>query len=181
MKIEFSIAENDFLTHQLFLASRSERIKKKRKRSQRRIPLIYLVFMLICLFLGNYTASIVFLVIALLWFLFYPQWERNYYIKHYRAHVKEQYKDRFEKMVSMEFHKDFIFVKENGAESKVFTTELEEIVEIPSMIICVLKGGLSFIIPTEKLSNLLDFRLRLKELTKDVNIPYYMDEQWKWK
>lgn len=44
MMIDYKIDECDFLTHQLFVASKSDRIKKKRQRSKIIVSLIYLAF-----------------------------------------------------------------------------------------------------------------------------------------
>ena len=68
-----------------------------------------------------------------------------------------------------------------GSESKVLTTELEEICEIPTTIFVRLKGGQSFILPKDKITDLDNVKARLKELAKHLKIKYDTDENWKWK
>ncbi len=180
MTIDYKIDENDFLTHQLFVASKSDRIKKKRQRSKIILPLIYVVFGLLFLFQGKISLAVIIFILGLLWFFIYPLWERQHYIKHYKGFIKENYKDRLERIATLEFNNDFILAKDNGSESKVLTTELEEIFEIASTIFVRLKGGQSFILPKDKISNYDTLKARLKDLANYLKIKYETDEKWEW-
>lgn len=66
MTIEYKIDETDFLIHQLFVASKSERIQKKRQRSKVKLPLIYIAFGLIFLFQDKVSLAIIFFIIGLI-------------------------------------------------------------------------------------------------------------------
>lgn len=181
MTIDYKIDENDFLTHQLFVASKSDRIKKKRLRNKVILPLIYVAFGLLFLFEDNHSMSTIFLIIGVLWFFIYPLWERRHYTKHYQGFIKENYKDRLGRTATLEFSNDYILAKDNGSESKVLTTEVEEIFEIPTTIFVRLKGGQSFILPKDKISNIDNVTTRLKELADYLKIKYERDDNWKWK
>lgn len=181
MTIDYRIDENDFLTHQLYLASKSERIKKKRKRNRLIVPIIYFVFSLLSFFQGGLSLAVIFFIIAPLWFFIYPLWERRYYKKHYQGFIQENYKDRLGKTASLELSKDFILVKDRGSESKVLTTEISEINEIPTTIFVRLKGGQSFILPKDKITNIDYVTIRLKELAIYLKVEYNIDEKWEWK
>ena len=125
--------------------------------------------------------TIIFFIIGLLWFFIYPLWEKRHYIKHYQGFIKENYKDRLGRAATLEFSNDFILAKDNGSESKVLTTELEEINEIPSTIFVRLKGGQSFILPKDKINDIDKVKERLKELADYLKIKYDTDEKWDWK
>jgi hypothetical protein len=181
MTIDYKIDENDFLTHQLFVASKSDRIKRKRQRSKILVPLIYVAFGLLFLFQDKVSLTIIFFIIGLIWFLIYPLWERRHYIKHYKGFIKENYKDRLGRTATLEFNNDFILAKDNGSESKVLTTELEEICEISTTIFVRLKGGQSFILPKDKIANFDNVKARLRELATYLKIKYETDEKWEWK
>jgi ABC-type multidrug transport system fused ATPase/permease subunit len=181
MTIDYKIDENDFLTHQLFVASKSDRIKKKRQRSKVILPLIYLAFGLLFFFQDKVSLAVIFLIIGLLWFFIYPIWERRHYIKHYKGFIKENYKDRLGRTAILEFNNEYIVAKDNGSESKVLTTELEEICEIPTTIFVRLKGGQSFILPKDKITDLHKVKARLTELADHLEIKYDIDEKWEWK
>ena len=181
MTIDYKIDENDLLTHQLFVASKSDRIKKRRQRSKVIVPLIYFAFGLLSLFEDMFSLTIIFFIIGLLWFFIYPHWERRHYIKHYKGFIKENYKGRVGKSATLEFNNDFIIAKDNGSESKVLTTEIEEINEIPATIFVRLKGGQSFILPKDKIANIDNVKARLKDLATYLKIKYDIDEKWEWK
>ena len=181
MTIDFKIDQKDFLTHQLFLASRSTRIKRKRRRSKMAVPLFYLAFAVFCLYEDKVWMSILFTLIAILWFFIYPLWERRHYIRHYKGFIKENYKERLDVIATLEFNDDYILAKDNGSDSKVLTTEVEEICEIPTRIFVRLKGGQSFILPKDKIRDLDNLKLRLKELSNHLKIKYQTDEKWEWK
>lgn len=181
MTIDYKIDETDFLTHQLFVASKSARIKKKRQKSKIIVPLIYVAFGLFFYFEERISLTIIFFIIAALWFFIYPLWERQHYIKHFKGFIKENYRDRFGRSATIEFSNDFIIARDNGGESKVLTTEIEEIIEISSTIFVRLKGGQSFILPKEKIANFDNLKARLKELATYLKIKYVIDERWEWK
>lgn len=181
MTIDYKIDENDFLTHQLFVASKSNRIKKKRQRSKIIVPLIYFSLGLLFLIQDKVSLTIIFFIIGLLWFFIYPLWERRHYIKHYQGFIKENYKDRLGRFATLEFQNDYILAKDNGSESKVLTTELEEICEIPTTIYVRLKGGQSFILPKDKITDFDEVKAKLKELANHLKIKYNTDEKWEWK
>lgn len=181
MTINFKIDEKDFLRHQLFIASKSNRIKKKRLRNKILVPLIYFVFGVMCFIEKNYFVMFLFFIFGLLWFLIYPIWEKRHYIKHYECFIKENFKERFDKNLILEFSDDFIVAKDDGSESRVSTKEIEDIVEIPSTIFVRLKGGQSFILPENKIVNIDDVKVRLKELAVYLDIKYNFEENWEWK
>jgi hypothetical protein len=182
MTINYSLDENDYLMHQLYASSKSDRTKNKRRQSIIIIPIIYGAFGLFSLIKDkNYGLSIFFFVIAILWYLFYPIFQRSYYKKHFKGFVKENYKNNFGKVVSVEFNTDIIRTTENGSESKILTTEIDEINEIPSLIILKLKSGLSLVLPKDKIKTKDDLTANLKELAAYLNINYHLDLDWQWK
>ena len=61
------------------------------------------------------------------------------------------------------------------------TTEIEEICEIPTTIFFRLKGGQSFILPKDKITDLENVKSRIKELADYLKIKYNTDEKWEWK
>ena len=181
MTIDFSIDEKDFLTNQLYMASKSDRIRKKRKRNRIILPLIYVAFGILFLFTDKLPLTIIFLIIGLLWYIVYPIYEKRYYIKHYQGFIKDNYKERIGKTSSLEINDDFIIGKDSGSESKILTKELEEINEIPTTIFVKLKTGQSLILPKNKIKNIDLLIIRLKQLASSLNIPYNLDEKWEWK
>lgn len=180
MTIEFQLDEKDLLTHQLFMASKSKRIKKKRLRTKVLYPVAYLLLGALVALQGNYPLTILLFIIAVLWLTIYPLWERNHYIRHYKGFIKENFKDLMGRIITLEFHNDYILAKDNGSESKILTTELEEIHEIQGAIFLKLKGGQAFVLPKNKINNVDNFLAMIKDLSAQLKVNYNVDFQWKW-
>jgi cobalamin biosynthesis protein CobD/CbiB len=89
MKIEFTLTEQDLLTHQLFATSKARRVVKR--RAQGKIFLL-LIYMATGIFIwernGVITGAVFFLVCLPLYFL-YAAMERKQYSKHIGAFVTE--------------------------------------------------------------------------------------------
>lgn len=181
MTITYTLDETDFLTHQLYIASKSERIKKKRLKSKIIVPLMYLAFGLSSFFDDRFSLGIIFIVLGMLWFFIYPLWQRRHYINHYKSFIKENYKERLNRIGTLEFNNDFIITRDNGSESKILTTELAQIAEIPTAIFIRLKTGETLILPKNKIDDIGSLTVRLKELANYLNIEYNMEEKWEWK
>lgn len=181
MTINYKIDENDFLAYQLLAASKSDRIRKKRQRSKVTVLSIYAALGLLFFYQEEIFLTIVLFLIGLLWFFIYPIRERNRYVKHYQGFIKENYQGRLGRIANLELSNDHIIAKDNGNESKILTTELEEINEISTAIFVRLKGGQSIILPKEKIINIDNVKIFLKELAANLKIKYHVDENWKWK
>lgn len=163
------------------MASKSERIQKKRKRNKLLLPLFYIVFGIVLLVYEKPKGGLIFIGIASLWYFMYPLWERRHFRNHYEGFIKENYKERLGRAATVVFNHDFIMAKDYSSESKISTTELKEISEISSAIFVHIKGGQTMILPKNKLSNVEEVKTNLKELASHLNIRYTIDETWEWK
>jgi len=181
MTFELKIDENDYLTYQLFVASKSESVKKKRSRNKIIVPIVYIVLAVYGFYQNNLLMGISFCGFAILWFFIYPLWERNNYIRHYKNFIKENYKDSFGKSAFLEISNEHIFVKDEFSEAKVSTSEIQEIYEIPTTIFIRMKAGKTFILPKDKIAEIKSLKSVLTELATFLKINYVSDENWKWK
>ena len=181
MTVDFKLDANDYLMHQLYTASKSDRIRKKRKRNRLIVPLVYIVLGLLLLYGDSLTPAVCFFIIAILWYLFYPKWDKRRYLKHYEAFIKENYKERFGRVATAVFNNDYIVLTDSGSESKVSTKEIQEIFEIPSSIFVKLKTGEGLILPKNKINNIDRLKDELKQLAAHLNINYSVDSNWQWK
>jgi len=155
MIFEYSLDKNDFLMHQLYSASKSEHIKKRRQRNKILISILYIVLGLYFWLSKDFISAWVFIFFGILWFFFFPMWEKRRYINHFKAHINEHYKGRLGKNAIVNFENDFITEKVENSESKISTDELKEIYEIPAVLLIKLKTGQSLIIPKNKIKNLV--------------------------
>ncbi|HEY0262049.1 MAG TPA: hypothetical protein VGB95_03425 [Chitinophagales bacterium] len=180
--VTFQLDENDFLTSLLFLASKSDQIKKIRQRNKIVIPLLYVgLGLLLGLWGSDIGFLVTFLVVGFLWFLLYPLWEKRRYVNHYKQYIQETYKERIGKNMTVEFNNEFVVARDSGSETKTLTTVLDEINEISSLIILRMKSGQTFILPKDKIMNVDSVIVELKDLAACLKIQYIVDEKWEWK
>jgi len=181
MTLQYTLDENDFLTHQLYIASKSERIRKIRKRGRLVLSIAYALMALLFYFQGKSSLMIIFLILALCWFIINPFFERKKYVRHYKKFIAECYKIRIGRMATLTINNECFVTKDDGGESKIIATETEEIVEIPSLFLLRLKSGQSLIIPKNKIGNADEVKNELLGLADFLKISYTVEENWKWK
>jgi hypothetical protein len=181
MRIEYTLDEGDYLIHQLFAASKSNRIRKQRMWFKVLGPILFAATGFLSFREGKNVESAVFFSGALIWFFVYPLWQRRYYKKHYQGFVRDIYKERFGQITVVELADDYILTKDQGSETKVSTDQVEEISEIPDMVFLKLRNGHYFLFPKDKISKMDLVILRLKELANALKIEYKVYERWEWK
>lgn len=181
MTVTFNIHEKDLVTLQLFLASTSDIIRKKRQKTKYMIPVFYILIAVVGVVTGQKVAAISFLTGAVLWILFYPLWERRSYRKHFTSFIREHMKNRFENTLSIEITNDFILTREDQNENKTPVSEIEMMQEIGELFLIKLKGGSTFFIPKEQIAEKEQLRSRLQKLARHLKLDYTIDDQWKWK
>ncbi|WP_319482674.1 YcxB family protein [uncultured Draconibacterium sp.] len=181
INLEFQLEREDHVTFQLYIASKSERIKKKRRTTKYRVPIVYLVLASIIFFVGELGLSIVFILVGILWYLFYPKYELKRYEKHYRSYVEENFKTELDPKVIIEFTETVINTTDEKGNSSIKIETIKEIDEIEKYFFIRLNPGLGLIIPKSKITDLGEFELWLNEITKRYGIKRNVDFAWRWK
>lgn len=181
MKLEFTLTEQDLLTHQLFATSKSKKIMKRRANGKIFLLLIYMV---VGLFIWNRNGVVVgavyFLVCLPLYFL-YAHLERKQYVKHISAFVDEQFKHRGIKKTTLDIGDTQIEMKDGDHESVIPLTVLEAAYETSSFYSLELNSGQSILIPKNHTSESGDTGTFLREMTGRLGIPYQEALDWKWR
>ncbi|APY06831.1 hypothetical protein BWZ20_00315 [Winogradskyella sp. J14-2] len=178
MTINYQLTNSDFLEYQLYTSSKSELHKKRRFRSRIIIPILYLV---LGIFFANqsekFGIGIAFIVFGILWFVFYPLYAKWRYKNHFKKHVEENYKNRINKPVEIDFNENSVNSKDFTSESRINGTELKELIETKDHFFIKLQTDLSLIVPKHSIENQTEFKKRVTELGAE-----YVDElNWKWK
>ena len=178
MTINYQLTNSDFLEYQLYTSSKSELHKKRRFRSRIIVPIIYVLF---GLYLANKNGDngigIVFAGIGILWFVFYPLYSKWRYKNHFKKHVEENYKNRINKPVEIDFDENSVNAKDFTSESKINGTELKELIETKDHFFIKLTTDLSLIVPKHSIENQMEFKKRVTELGAE----YVNELNWKWK
>lgn len=181
MTIEYTLTEEDFLTHQLYIASTSERIKKKRRNTRIVIPVLYIGLGLFFLSDDNSSLSVFFIVFGCLWYFVYPEWERKRYIRHYKSFINENYSERINRPASLTIDGETLITSDQSSESRVKTEEIKQVTELPFIMLITLKTGVSLIVSKTKVQDTGILITRLRELAAQLNVPYVQELNWTWK
>lgn len=182
MKYRFTLNEEDYLTHQLYLSSNSKKSMGRRKRSWFLTTSIFLGIGIIFhmegnAFLGNY-----FFVAALLSLLFFPLYSRWRYKKHFRSHIAEHFSNLFGNPVTVEFLEDYIVTQdESESESKISTAQVVGLHELPKHFFVTLVSGQSLILPKEGIDQPEELRKDLETLGRKVGLDIIDRNDWKWR
>lgn len=180
MKIQYSLSEEDMITHQLYLASTSERIMKERIIAKVAVPIMYVLVAIWYYFDNQIGLSVTILMLIPLWYFLYPLWERKRYKSHYKSFIKEHFSTKVGRPSSLEFDNVVMILKDDGTETKILTTEIAEIVELPNIILIKLITGESLVISQNGAEH-PGVKQELKTLASALSIEYRDDRNWRWK
>ena len=177
MKLKYHLEESDFLSFQLYTASKSAVIRKRRQNG--RITVIFLIAFLGVLFYikGDELLAILLGIAAVLSFLFFPGYLNRLYKKHYKTHIKEHYANRIGTIVELEFQENRLLEKSSFGEASINLSAIERIIEAPAHFFVKIVTGESIIIPKRALAD-ID---KLKDSIKALGLTITEDLQWKWK
>src|SRR5687768_16831339 len=95
MTLTYQLDQNDFLQHQLFLASKTGRIKKKRTKSWLTVSGCMFLLSFIFYQSDNSFLSYYFLAFGIVTVFLYPLYQRQQYKNHYAKFIADTYKNRF--------------------------------------------------------------------------------------
>jgi hypothetical protein len=181
MTLTYQLDQNDFLQHQLFSASKTERIKKKRTKSW--LIVTGSIFLLGFLFYqsANSFLAYYFLAFGVVTLIFYPIYQRQQYRNHYAKFIAENYKNRFGQIANINFSENTIETIDATGESKINLSEIENVTETGAYFYPRLKSGGHLIIPKSKIIDVSQVRTSLKNLCEKLNINFIEDLNWKWK
>jgi hypothetical protein len=178
-----TLDENDYLTYQLYTASKAPRIKKARTRGWIITTLASLC--MAYLFFENYNDLLAyyFLIAAGVSLIFHPLYSRWRYKRHYRKYIEDNYKNRIGQECALEITDDVIITKDKTGEGRINTTEVEEINEIKDFYFIKIKTGVSLIIPKLKTDtkDLAVIENGLKQLAEKKGIKWNVELNWKWR
>jgi hypothetical protein len=174
-----TLDENDFITQLLFSASKSKRIKYKRKRGWLILVIGALCFGCLFLSTGNTFGEYYSFAAAIVFLIFYPLYERWYYKRHYTKFVKETYKNRIGIPCEMELDNKLITTSDKTGEAKLNISEIEEIYEIADYIFIKFKINSSLIIPKAKVEK--SFIEKIENIAHLQSIPILKELDWHWK
>ncbi len=178
MNINYKLTNSDFLEYQLYTSSKSESHKKKRRNNRILGPILFLPY---GFYLTNkdknYFALIIFGISSLLWFIFYPKYSSWRYKNHFQKHIEENYKNRIDQPVEIDFYENSLIAKDFTSESKINGSELKELIEIKTHFFIKLGTDSCLIVPKHSIENQAEF----KKIVTDLGAKYVDELYWEWK
>lgn len=177
MELEFTLSRLDYLEFQLFASTKSETIKKNRKKARNRLPIIYLILGTILLTLSDKVFAIIFYLIGFLWYLLYPILSKKRYSKYYGKYVDENFKNRFNTLIKLRIEDNYETIETSDleGETKLKISEIERVYEIKRFIYIKMKSGTYLIIPKYKIDNTENLRETLMLISKTRNFNFETD------
>lgn len=178
MKIDIQITNDDYLVHQLYTASNSLSVKKKRRISKWVSPAIFLIIGGVLTYQdGDFVALILFGSLAVIWFAFYPKYERYRYKRHYKNYIKELHGKDVIMNASIVFDEGYIFVKDEVSEGKVKISEVNYVANLPKHYIVRVSNKQALVIPKICVQSTNDF----EQFFTSMQIEVKDELDWKWK
>ena len=179
MTLTFLLNENDFLQCRLFIASKSEKIKKQRNKSWIIWTLAYLSLSLMFYQSGNIILTYYFLCFSVLYFIFYPTYYKWKYKRSHQKLIKETHQNKINQIINIKFTDEFIETSSTAGESKINLKEIENIVETMSYFYLKLKTNSSYLIIPKSKINVDDVREELLKFSNKMTIVFTPDLNWK--
>jgi len=181
MEISYSLSEENYLNHQLFHASESMIIRKRRFRSKYIFPLVYLLLGIFLYAVKSPVLGYIFGGLGIVWFFLYPFYETGAYVKQYKKLIKENFSESINKTVNLTLDDTHLRLVEGVSEAKIDYSEIKQIAEIPHEILIKISNGNTIIIPKNQISNLESVAKKLEEIADKLQIDYLDYSQWRWK
>lgn len=176
MQYKYQLSEEDFLAYQLFNASNSKIANRRKSMNQRMLSFGISLAALGFYFLNNYPGAILFALLAPLTFLFYPQYHRWRFKKHYQKYIKENYTNKINRDIELNIQEDHLSLKDAVSETIINIEDIGAIHETQRHFFVKISTGNSLLIPKEKINNLNDLLRQFSEL----GIPIVNELNWSW-
>ena len=176
MNYQYQIKENDLLEFQIYTASKSERINRKKKAGRIIMTIIALFIVLNFYSASNIPMTIYFSILAVLLWVFYPRYFKWRYTKMYSDFIVENYAIRIDQTEFIEIHKDHIFVKDNTGEGEVNLSDIESLIDVQNSVYVKFTMGTALIMPKDQVLNYSE----IIDDYKALGIDYIDERAWKW-
>lgn len=181
MKITYTLTKDDILQMQLFMASISEQVRKARRKTHLRVPILYLVLAIVFMICTDWIVGILFIGVAIVWYFAYPAYQAKQYVKYYARHVDENLAKRTESPTEVIFDDEYITATDYSGESKLKINVIERMDEVRDYCFLKLNSGSGIVIPLGQLQNREDLISLLKNMASTHGIAYHTNKEWKWR
>ncbi|GAA4139037.1 hypothetical protein GCM10022216_16740 [Sphingobacterium kyonggiense] len=180
MDISYILREEDYLQFNLYVASNSKVVKRRRILSRYVVPAAYLIFALISFYMNAMIMGVIFLIFSILWVLLFPAYEVKKYVKAYKKYIQSNLSRSLNNQVELKVKDDFIYLNDHTSEHKISIASLYELVELPSIFLLSSDVGSAILIPKDQIDVSL-VKQNLMDLSRTHKIPLIEKLDWKWR
>ena len=181
MKFIYTLNENDFLNHQLYLASKSERIKRNRLKNRLWVVVAFLSLASLFYVKNDIVLLWYFLVAALIAGVFYPFYSRRLYRRHYQKFIRENYEHKIGKEFALHLDSEKLWSKDELSEGSLSLSALRDIVEVPTAFYLKTSSSSALLLTKNQIGDLNAVRAELESVSSRYGIPYQQELTWQWK
>lgn len=178
MTLEYTLEKDALLTYQLYVASRSPRISRQRKRARWLVAFVAVALGGSYVYLQMYAGAAILMCLGLAWFLAYPMYSAWYYRRHYEKHVEEALSGLTRTKVSVGLN-GVLLLQDHTAESRVKLDHIETIVQIPGYTMIMLSSGQAVTLPEKQLGD--ELNPFVEALLEKSEARFSQEPEWKWK
>lgn len=177
--IKFKLIEEDVLINQLYRASVTKSIIKRRRFYRILVPILYLLLSTIQFLSGDIDVPIIFIIIAIIWFLFYPRYSKRRYRKYYINWIKENSSGVLDREVTIGLNEEKLTISDEMKETTMLLEEVNSIVEIKNHFLLGLLSGGYIIIPKIDIEGDVTTLIEQLSHVRSLEIKKSLDWQWK--
>lgn len=181
MTFTYPLSQNDFLQYHLFVASKTVRIKKKRRRSWLTVTAVMALLGLLFYQSNNTFLACYFFIFGAFSLLFYPLYQRIQYRNHYNKFVEDAYRNRIGRPVTLKLTDTAVETRDSGSASSINLSEIENITETGNYFYLKLKTGEYLILPKKAADDINSLADELKQRCSRLQIQYIEEQNWKWR
>ena len=116
-------------------------------------------------------------VVAVLWYMLYPKYQKHRYRNHFLNHVIDSCKNRINIPIEFEMDSEYVYSRDAGSESKIKRSELASLIELKERFFLKMKTDVSLIIPKSAISNIDSFKAEIAQ----IGIPCIDELDWEFK
>lgn len=178
--MKFLVNKNDFLTFQLYAASKSKSIKRRKIIGSIITTFSFIVLALVFIDYKDKILTYYFLGLAILNLFLYPIYIKWVYKRHYSKYIDEYYKNKIDIESDVCFNDEFLCVIDKSGEVKIRLSEIEEINEISDNLYIKITSGISLIFPKRN-PDYTQFKVELEKIATNSNIIWNKELAWKWR
>jgi len=182
MKTAIDYTVDDLLDCQLFIASKSKRVKRNRLKSYLTVTLLSFFCAIMCFFIndGDRFVSYCFVIAGVFFLVFYPLYQRYVYKRQYRKFVEDKFKNLTDLNYQIELTPDVIHTTSKLGDMTLNVAQVEEIAEVEKYFFVKLSTGDTLTLPKRSFNH-SDLSAQLTQMVSVKNIPFTKELNWNWR